>query len=70
MGGRERGGDGREQAVVNAGADKPRLAGTLEHNRCVKTMNVFELLTGDALCRGDRALTAVAVEGVSKSRMF
>ena len=52
-------GDGREQAVVNAGADKHQLAGTLEHNRCVKTMNVFELLTCDALCRGDRALTAV-----------
>ena len=52
-------GDGRGQAVVNAGADKPRLAGTLEHNRCVKTMNVFELLTCDALCLGDRALTAV-----------
>ena len=33
-------------------------------------MNVFELLTGDALCRGDRALTAVAVEDVAISRMF
>ena len=48
-------GDGREQAVVKAGADKLQLAGTL---------------IGDALCRCDRALTAVAVEDVAISRMF